>query len=439
MSIKSGNLDNLNNYRLIQKYSKRICNYKERHKGETIYVIASGKSTDYIDSDFFSNKITIGVNQTYKKYVPTYLVRTEHQLLDQILALQLETTHFISKGDCGKNYINSSTYNFSPEIKHQLDNKNIVLYDHESNSLSNIRALPDNDNTLIASNSTITTAIHLAAYMGARYIILVGHDCGSLDDELNFSGYHDELTYGLMHENKIPQENYKSWLTSIESQMIKFKFLLKEKYGCDIYSLNPIVNMPKKITIITPSYRINNLKKIKEHINFDYVNEWIIVYDGNKVAENPKLFDHAKIKEYILKDETGHWGNLQRNYALDNISITDTYLYFLDDDNIIHPHLYRLLDIIEKNKLYTFNQESANKDIWVKGDVIKIGKVDTGSMIIDYNLCKDIRWDNNCNPEAVARGLGDCADGYYICECYNKNKDKWIYIDTIFGYYNKLV
>jgi len=201
----------------------------------------------------------------------------------------------------------------------------------------------------------------------------------------------------------------------------------------------PIISLRKKITIITPSYRIDNLKKIKEHINFDYVNEWIIVYDGNKVAENPKLFDHAKIKEYILKDESGHWGNSQRNYALDNISITDTYLYFLDDDNIIHPHLYRLLDIIEKNKFYTFNQESANKDIWVKGDVIKIGKVDTGSMIIDYNLCKDIRWDNNCNPEAVARGLGDCADGYYICECYSKNKDKWIYIDTILGYYNKLV
>jgi len=52
----SGNLDNLNNYRLIQKYSKRICNYKERHKGETIYVIASGKSNDYIDSDFLVTK-----------------------------------------------------------------------------------------------------------------------------------------------------------------------------------------------------------------------------------------------------------------------------------------------------------------------------------------------------------------------------------------------
>ena len=31
-----------------------------------------------------------------------------------------------------------------------------------------------------------------------------------------------------------------------------------------------------KITIITPSYRIDNLYKIKESINFEYVHKWII-------------------------------------------------------------------------------------------------------------------------------------------------------------------
>ena len=41
-----------------------------------------------------------------------------------------------------------------------------------------------------------------------------------------------------------------------------------------------------KITIITPSYRIDNLYKIKESINFEYVHEWIIVYDGSKIITN---------------------------------------------------------------------------------------------------------------------------------------------------------
>ena len=42
-----------------------------------------------------------------------------------------------------------------------------------------------------------------------------------------------------------------------------------------------------KLTIITPSYRVNNLTDIKKSINFEYIDEWIIVYDGNKIGSNP--------------------------------------------------------------------------------------------------------------------------------------------------------
>jgi hypothetical protein len=48
-------------------------------------------------------------------------------------------------------------------------------------------------------------------------------------------------------------------------------------------------------------------------------------------------------------------GNGQRNYALTKITNPDTLLYYLDDDNIIHPDLYNLLDFID-NTIYTFNQ-----------------------------------------------------------------------------------
>ena len=47
-----------------------------------------------------------------------------------------------------------------------------------------------------------------------------------------------------------------------------------------------------KLTIITPSHRIDNSTKIKQFIKFDYIHEWIIVYDGNKIELNP----------YILRD-----------------------------------------------------------------------------------------------------------------------------------------
>ncbi len=100
----------------------------------------------------------------------------------------------------------------------------------------------------------------------------------------------------------------------------------------------------EKITIITPSYRIQNLKKIYETINFDYVDEWIIVYDGSKITENPNIFNHEKIKEYVHYDNNSCFGNAQRNFALNNIKNENTYLYFLDDDNLINPELYKLLE-----------------------------------------------------------------------------------------------
>ncbi len=187
----------------------------------------------------------------------------------------------------------------------------------------------------------------------------------------------------------------------------------------------PIFRNKKKITIITPSMRPENLHALKESIDFSYVNEWIIVYDGNRLPENPLLFadeGNVKIKEYIHKGN-GISGNPQRNYALDHIENEDTYLYFLDDDNVIHKDLYRLLDIIDEGSLYTFDQ--ANR---MPGNRIEVGNIDTAMFLVDFKLCKDVRWASN----------DYVADGMYIRDCLSINKDKWIYVNNTLCTYNKL-
>jgi predicted O-methyltransferase YrrM len=187
-----------------------------------------------------------------------------------------------------------------------------------------------------------------------------------------------------------------------------------------VKSGEPIFKNNNKITIITPSYRLNNLLNIKNSINFDYVDQWIIVYDGSKITENPKLFTHDKIKEYVHKGE-GISGNPQRNYALDMITNKDTFIYYLDDDNLIHPNLYRLLNIIDK-KMYTFNSNTH------RGSNIAVRYIDTAMFIIYYNLCSEIRWTLDKYE----------ADGIYITDCYEKNKDNHIYVNNWLSYYNKI-
>lgn len=185
----------------------------------------------------------------------------------------------------------------------------------------------------------------------------------------------------------------------------------------------PIFKNTNKITIITPSYRTHNLHTLKNSINFYYVNEWIIVYDGKRITENPNLFRGCdKIKEYICGDE-GISGNPQRNFALSKVSDENTFIYYLDDDNIIHPGLYMLMNIIDNTKMYSFNLHKG-----LKGNNIQVSCIDTAMFIIPYKLCKDIRW-------AIDKYE---ADGYYIQDCYQTNKRNHIYVDNDLCYYNHI-
>jgi len=187
----------------------------------------------------------------------------------------------------------------------------------------------------------------------------------------------------------------------------------------------PIFKNTNKLTIITPSYRIDNLLEIKKSIDFEYVHEWIIVYDGSKITENPNLFENQennKIKEYVCRDE-GISGNPQRNYALTKITNQDTLLYYLDDDNIIHPNLYKLLKIIDNDKMYTFNQLDR-----LTGNNVCLQCIDTAMTIIPYNLCSNEKWILHMYE----------ADGHYIVECYHKNKNVHVFVNNDLCYYNRL-
>lgn len=213
----------------------KLTDFKNCHKDEDIYILASGKSVDFIDQSFFNNKIVLGVNQVYKKVNCNYLLRKENELINEAIKCSPKSIHFISKGKCGEANNVNETY-----IKKHLPNaKNIVIYDHNRNILSVPNKLPSND-SLVVSYSTITTAIHLASYMGAKNILLVGHDGGLINGECNFKGYHTDRTYKIAWRNGI--NDYKKWVTKIDGHTCKLKSMLKEQYNCNIYSINPFIN-----------------------------------------------------------------------------------------------------------------------------------------------------------------------------------------------------
>jgi hypothetical protein len=320
-------------------------------------------------------------------------------------------------------------------------NSTIYGFDHNNEILNNY----NNNERIILSELDVTnenSIMNAFTKLNILYDIIIEDTTHNFEDQIKvIKNVYTFLKPGgiLIIENIFKSYNENDYINSLESILpyfqdyyfISLEHINRYSPGWDNDKLfvlikngdEPIFKNQNKLTIITPSYRTNNLINIKNSINFDYVDEWIIVYDGNKIIDNPNIFNNNKIKEYVYKGD-GISGNPQRNYALTKITNQNTLLYYLDDDNIIHPNFYRLMNIIENNKMYTFNQINR-----LKGNNIKLTFIDTAMFIIDYNLCKNIKWINDKYE----------ADYHYIKDCYNNNKNNYIFIDNDLCYYNNLI
>lgn len=204
-----------------------LTDLKDLHSKEDIYIIGSGNSLSYIDKSFFENKTVICINYTIlymNKAQSLYLVAKEPSEHMQTAAKQKKAKIVTCKHHSGvdKNPINTI---FFPEITYLFEPGSNVIEDK-----NNIKYLE-------RSSSTIVTGIHLAAFMGCKNIILVGHDCGYLDGEVHVTDYYkkDSVT-------KI--DKYKKWMSTnnVEAKTFKAKQALKKQYNINVYSLNPFIN-----------------------------------------------------------------------------------------------------------------------------------------------------------------------------------------------------
>ena len=227
--------------------------------------------------------------------------------------------------------------------------------------------------------------------------------------------------------DKVVLDTFQIWYFITINKISKYLIFIKNGKSNYMYQ--------NKITIITPSIRPNNLLKIKDLLNFDYIEKWIIVYDKieklsqfpdcDKIEKLSQFPDCDKIEEYSHFNIDSKFGNSQRNYALDKVN-NNALIYYLDDDNIIPDDFYIFLNIISNDFIYTFDQQRSDRIL--KGDNLSIGNIDTAMIILPFKLCNTLKWINNLYE----------ADGKYIEECYSYNCDKHIYVNNILSFYNKL-
>jgi carbonic anhydrase len=97
-----------------------------------------------------------------------------------------------------------------------------------------LSVIREDSRMIVVSYSTITSAMHVAAVMGAANIILCGHDCGTLNGNSRFSGYNEAL---------MGDRRYRDWLKEILPQTMAVRKRIRAVFGCNVYTLSPFIGI----------------------------------------------------------------------------------------------------------------------------------------------------------------------------------------------------
>ena len=174
--------------------------------------------------------------------------------------------------------------------------------------------------------------------------------------------------------------------------------------------------------ILTPCSRPYNLKEM--HATIPPQAQWVICHDFYD-AYIPELSNAIIMKV----DKTAKWGVNARNHMLNTIQFKDEdWIYFLDDDNIIHEDFYKYIEFALKLDMYAMvtwaqvdNRGKRRLDPLI---VPQVGNIDTASYMVNYKFAKGIRLveinvQDGIYAEACAKRGPVLAIGKVLCH-YNK-------------------
>lgn len=200
------------------------------HQGETIWVFGSGATVQFLDPAFFDDKVCVTTNLITEHFPIKrfYQFTHYHPAVKRVLGdpgLVAAVTHDL----CSTRWSGQLHYGEGEWCFGNPPPENVVI-----NTLTQTEPLgsswdPARHNRkdeLAFGSSSIHGSIHLAAHMGAKHIVLVGADCGTIDHMHRVEGYPAGHTPWQLYNN----------------HLVAMKRWIGDTYGATVYSLNPFVN-----------------------------------------------------------------------------------------------------------------------------------------------------------------------------------------------------
>lgn len=142
-----------------------------------VYIVGTGPSLRCLDLAFLHNKITIGLNQAWRHLATTYSITVHPELIKdytQDVPSHIRWTRWITKKK-------------PPLANLELDDPDCYVF-HTDYDIKTVKTRPED--TLYLGEGVQTCAMDLAARMGARFVVLVGCDGGSLDGDFHAHDQH---------------------------------------------------------------------------------------------------------------------------------------------------------------------------------------------------------------------------------------------------------
>ena len=201
---------------------------KNLYAGETAWVFGSGGTLNHLQPDFFRNKLVVATNLGAVRFGvqrPQFVFTHYHSCAAE--AVDVASVVVTLAGD---------TLTQQPWQGEVPDN--LILIPQDSyigpsdrwDPNTSHRPRPD---SLVYGSSSLHGAMHLAAWVGAAHIVMVGADCGRLDSQTNLDGY--AALGGRGDTDRI--------LSLYERDHKRMKQYLVNTYGVTVYSLNPFINL----------------------------------------------------------------------------------------------------------------------------------------------------------------------------------------------------
>jgi hypothetical protein len=201
-----------------------LADLKDTRKGETAWVIGSGPSLNFIDPEFFDDKLCVvpnfvGQTLQLKNY---YFYSNYHSDAEKVM----NETQVIAGVVLAKDTLSQASW--GGDVPDNLAFSEATSYAPPGSSWDPYK-MPPPEEQLVYGSSGIHGTIHLAAHLGAKDIILVGVDAGVIDGAEQVFGY----------PTAAQRFSFRVW----NDHTIILKRWLGEQYGVRVYSLNPFINL----------------------------------------------------------------------------------------------------------------------------------------------------------------------------------------------------